>query len=54
MGAGRHGGTAAGGGKASTRWSARSGVDPVIDSAPPPDPSTMGVDDSFDKQQKRK
>jgi len=55
MGAGGHGGAAAGGGgKANTRWSARSGVDPVIDSAPPPDPSTMGVDDSFDKQQKRK
>jgi hypothetical protein len=55
MGAGGHGGAAAGqGGKANLKWSARSGVDPVIDGTPPPDPSTMGVDDSFDNKQRRK
>jgi hypothetical protein len=47
-GHGGHGG-GAGGGKASERWTTRRGVDPVIDSVPPPDPSTMGVDDSFDR-----
>jgi uncharacterized protein YukE len=43
-----------GGGKADTQWTTRHGVSPVIDGTPPPDPSTMGVDDSFDKKQRRK
>lgn len=55
MGGGGGGGGGAGaGGKANLKWSARSGVDPVIDGAPAPDPSTMGVDDSFEKDQRRK
>lgn len=54
-GGGGHGGAGggAGGGKANTQWEAAQGVTPVIDGTPPPKPSTMGVDDSFDQQQKR-
>lgn len=59
MGGGAHGGAGGaggeqGGGRADTQWETRHGVSPVIGGAPPPDPSTMGVDDSFDKQQRRK
>jgi hypothetical protein len=53
---GAHGGAGGGqgGGRADTQWETRHGVTPVIGATPPPDPSTMGVDDSFDKKQKRK
>lgn len=53
---GAHGagaGGSQGGGRADTQWETRHGVTPVIGATPPPDPSTMGVDDSFDKRQKR-